>query len=235
MAGSTERLAGDDRHLGMFERVGGQGHVICESVADQGRQVGEAVEGTEGFDAVDPRDVVEHGVHGAPAPVERVLHLHDRLEGAGDSVYVVLPNGRLKVGRRSLDNHPGLENRMNDELVIGLRPNDLEAASIAGPNPERSLTATVEVTEMLGADTYIHFTVDRAPVVTPDIEELLADTGRNASDLGDKTNFIARVSPDVRVQQGDRLDLVVNTDKLHFFDPSTGDRIGVKKQAASAV
>ena len=86
---------------------------------------------------------------------------------------------------------------------------------------------------MLGADTYVHFTVDRQPVVTPDIEELLADTGQDASSLGDKTNFIARVDPDVRVQHGDVVELAVDTSKFHFFDPKTGDRIGVKKPAAA--
>jgi hypothetical protein len=44
---------------------------------------------------------------------------------------------------------------------------------------------------MLGTDTYVHFTVNRAPVVTPDIEELLADIGRDVSSLGETTNFIA--------------------------------------------
>jgi len=93
----------------------------------------------------------------------------------------------------------------------------------------------VEVTEMLGADTYIHFTVDRSPVITPDIEELLADTGRDASSLGESTNFIARVSPDVNVKRGETVELVVDTSKLHFFDPSSGGRIGAPQPAAAAV
>jgi multiple sugar transport system ATP-binding protein len=82
---------------------------------------------------------------------------------------------------------------------------------------------------MLGADTYIHFSVNRHPVVTPDIEELLADTGRDASSLGDVTNFIARVSPDIRINRGDKVALTVDCSKLHFFDPATGERIGAKQ------
>lgn len=73
-----------------------------------------------------------------------------------------------------------------------------------------------------------------APVVTPDIEELLADTGRDVESLGDKTNFIARIDPDVSVSHGDQIELVVDTSKLHFFDKGTGDRIGTKRPAASA-
>jgi multiple sugar transport system ATP-binding protein len=72
-------------------------------------------------------------------------------------------------------------------------------------------------------------------VVTPDIEELLADTGRDASSLGDTTNFIARVSPDIRVSRGETVELVVDTSKLHFFDPATGERIGAEQPAAAAI
>ena len=91
----------------------------------------------------------------------------------------------------------------------------------------------VEVTEMLGADTFVHFTVHRAPVITPDIEELLADSGQDAASLGDKTNFIARVSPDIRVRHGDTVELTVDCDKLLFFDPDSGNRIGAETYATA--
>jgi multiple sugar transport system ATP-binding protein len=72
-------------------------------------------------------------------------------------------------------------------------------------------------------------------VITRDIEELLVDTGQSVSSLGDKTHFVARVSPDIRVKHGDTVELVVDTSKLHFFDPKTGDRIGVSKPVAAGV
>jgi multiple sugar transport system ATP-binding protein len=178
-----------------------------------------------------PNNLFVAGFIGSPA-----MNLtYGHIEGSGDEVYAVLPSDRLKVDKRALDDHPGLESYAGKEIVIGLRPNNLEAASIVGPDPTRTLQAKVEVTEMLGADTYIHFTVNRSPVVTPDIEELLADTGRDASSLGDKTNFIARVSPDIRVQIDETVDLVVDTSKLHFFDPTTGERIGAEQPAAATV
>ncbi|MGB7860080.1 MAG: sn-glycerol-3-phosphate ABC transporter ATP-binding protein UgpC [Acidimicrobiia bacterium] len=159
---------------------------------------------------------------------------YGHLEAEGDSVFAVLPNARLQVDPRALQAHPGIENRMNEELVVGLRPSCLEAEG-AGSDPNRALTVEVDVTEMLGADTFIHFKVDRPPVVTPDIEELLADSGRDVNSLGNTTNFIARVSPDIRVRHGDMVDLVVDTAKAHFFDPKTGDRIGAKQSAGAAV
>jgi multiple sugar transport system ATP-binding protein len=160
---------------------------------------------------------------------------YGHLEAEGDRVFAVLPNSKIRVGGETLDSHPGLENQMGKELVVGLRPSALEAAAVAGSDPERMMKAEVEVTEMLGADTYVHFTVHERPVITPDIEELLADTGQDAASLGDSTTFIARVSPDLNVQTGDTLELVVDTNKLHFFDPASGSRIGSEdKVAASA-
>ena len=174
-----------------------------------------------------PDNLFVAGFIGSPA-----MNLtYGHLEGEGDRVYAVLPTGRLLVDPVALADHRGIENHMNTELVIGIRPHNMEAASIAGADPERSIKAVVDMSEMLGADTYIHFTIDRAPVVTPDIEELLADTGREASDLGDKTDFVARVSPDVSVKAGSAIDLVVDTSKLHFFDPGSGERIGSKAPA----
>jgi multiple sugar transport system ATP-binding protein len=119
--------------------------------------------------------------------------------------------------------------------VVGIRPNSLEAAAVKGPDPDRTLKATVEVTEMLGAETYVHFTVNRPPVVTPDIEELLADTGQDASSLGDTTNFIARVSPDARISRGDNIELIVDCAKLHFFDPKSGIRVGAEEKVGASV
>ncbi len=185
-----------------------------------------------------PTDLFDHpdnlfvaGFIGSPA-----MNLaYGQLENRGDEVWVKTPNFEIKVDPRSLSAHSGIENRMNEELVIGIRPNSLEAAAVKGPDPDRTITAKVEVTEMLGAETYVHFTINRPPVMTPDIEELLADSGQDPSSLGDTTNFIARVSADARVSRGDQIDLIVDTAKLHFFDPKSGMRVGAEPKVAASV
>ena len=154
--------------------------------------------------------------------------MYGRLEGEGDQVYAVFANYRIQVDKKALDDHPGVENFMNQEIVLGLRPSALEAASVAGDQPERSMELTADVSEMLGADTFVHGSLNQRPVVTPDIEELLADTGQDADSLGDTTNFIARVSPDVHLKHGETIKLVVDSSKFHFFDHTSGNRIGAK-------
>ena len=67
--------------------------------------------------------------------------------------------------------------------------------------------------------------------ITPEIEELLADSGTDAESLGTVTSFASRVSSDVVVSQGERVRLVVDSAKFFFFDPSTGERIGYEPDA----
>jgi multiple sugar transport system ATP-binding protein len=176
---------------------------------------------TELFDR--PDNLFVAGFIGSPA-----MNLsYGHLENEGDQIWAVTAGGfKIKVDQRALASHPGIEKKMNQELVIGIRPNSLEAAQVAGADPDRTIRAHVEVTEMLGAETFVHFTVNRPPVMTPDIEELLADTGQDSSTLGETTNFIARVSPDAQIKRGDELDLIVDCAKLHFFDPKSGLRVG---------
>ena len=160
--------------------------------------------------------------------------LYGVLENRGQEVWLKAGDYEIKVDQGSLDAHPGIENQMNEELVVGIRPHSLEAATVAGPDETRTINIEVEATEMLGAETFVHFSGKRAPVVTPDIEELLADTGQTVASLGETSNFIARVSPDASVRRGDSIDLIVDTKKFHFFDKATGDRIGAKQPATAS-
>ena len=182
---------------------------------------------TELFDH--PINLFVAGFIGSPA----MNLMYGTLESRGQEVWLKAGEYEIKVDSRSLDAHPGVEKRMGQELVIGIRPHSMEAAVVAGPDDKRTIRAEVEATEMLGAETFVHFSGKRPPVITPDIEELLADTGQTASSLGDTYKFVARVSPDARVRRGESIDLIVDTAKLHFFDSSSGDRIGAKHSASA--
>jgi multiple sugar transport system ATP-binding protein len=169
-----------------------------------------------------PDNMFVAGFIGSPA----MNMVYGTLEGSGTDVYVNFAGQRIKVGPKSLTRHPGIENRMGDQLVVGIRPGDFEAAAVAGAAPEASIKVNVDVAEVLGSETFIHFEMHSRPVITPDIEELLADSGADPSTLGDTTKFSARVSSDVPVHSMDTLDVVIDPDKFHFFDPDTGQRIG---------
>ncbi|MCJ7779635.1 MAG: hypothetical protein MUQ27_02295, partial [Acidimicrobiia bacterium] len=71
-----------------------------------------------------------------------------------------------------------------------------------------------------------HFSLPEKPVLTADIEELAAAQGTDLSLRGNETDFAARVSPDVAVPNGSEIRLVLDTSKMHFFDPETNNRVG---------
>jgi len=150
------------------------------------------------------------------------------LESDATGMYVKFGAERLLVDRGAVERHPGIEDWMGKPIVMGIRPGNFEATSVTGPAPDRTITATVTVAEILGSETYVHFVLPLTPVVTPDIEELLADTGAGVESLGDTTKFTARISSDVQVSLGQEITVTVDSAKMHFFDPSTGTRIGAK-------
>ena len=76
-------------------------------------------------------------------------------------------------------------------------------------------------------------TLNLRPVITLDVEELLAYAGQTPESLGDTMEFVARSSSDADTK-GERLDVVIDTGKLYRFDPKSGDRMGARTAAAAA-
>jgi multiple sugar transport system ATP-binding protein len=101
------------------------------------------------------------------------------------------------------------------DIVLGIRPEDIkDAALIDDAPPERTLDTVCSLREALGSEVLIHFAATTA--ATNELVEPLGDT--NAM-------FVARLSPQTTAREGDRLRLVVDTRRLHFFDPESGDAI----------
>jgi len=146
-------------------------------------------------------------------------------DGAG-GMTASIADESLSISAEYLAANPKLADYDGQEIIMGIRPSAFEDARLFGSEPVgRTVSAAVDVVEVLGYESFAHYHLPTRPVVTPDIEELLADTGQDASVLGDDTSMTARLSSDVPVGIGDNLRLVVDTAKLHFFDPHSNDRI----------
>jgi multiple sugar transport system ATP-binding protein len=119
-----------------------------------------------------------------------------------------------------------LEKMDGEQIVLGIRPEAFED-SIYAKDSEYSESIDIKVTllEQLGSDSYIHFYKDIKPVQTEAIEEILADEGEDISVLGDETKFIARINPNSTVKEGEEIKLSIDSSKLHFFDPNTGNAL----------
>ncbi|MGI9667348.1 MAG: ABC transporter ATP-binding protein [Acidimicrobiia bacterium] len=169
-----------------------------------------------------PANLFVAGFIGSPA----MNMVYGTLTDNGDSVSLGFAGRTVTVAQAALDAHPGIDAYYGKQVVVGIRPSALEDARVVVEDPDHTITVTTDVNELLGSESYVHFVLDTAPVITPDIEELLADSGTDAASLGDTTKFTARVSADVPVPDGSTVDLVLDTTKLHFFDEDTSDKIG---------
>jgi multiple sugar transport system ATP-binding protein len=136
---------------------------------------------------------------------------------------------RLRVDDRLVADRPGLNAFEGKSVVVGIRPEDMEDAEIASDAPsDRRIKATVDLRESLGSTVMVHFTVDAPMVVTEDTKELAGDVGAEAledlqtrAERGSST-FVAQLDPRTTVREKGPVELVVNTERLHFFDPETG-------------
>ncbi|MEM7272474.1 MAG: sn-glycerol-3-phosphate ABC transporter ATP-binding protein UgpC [Actinomycetota bacterium] len=120
------------------------------------------------------------------------------------------------------DGEPGIDpaSLIDRPLVVGIRPEDLEDASLDPDHPDsRRLRATIDVREALGAETLMHFGV-AAPAVDSGDPDALDELGSDNS-----SRFTARFSPRSRAREGDTIEINVNVDNLHFFDRSTHQRV----------
>jgi multiple sugar transport system ATP-binding protein len=149
-----------------------------------------------------------------------------RSDGA---MFVDFGGFRLRIDEQALQARPALSKFEGKKVVVGLRPENLEDASLVPEAPDdRRIQATVDLREALGSQVVIHFTLDAPIVLTEDTKELAHDVGAEAlEDLTTrareaKSKFVAQLDPRTRVREGDKIDLLVDTARFHFFDPGTG-------------
>ena len=130
-------------------------------------------------------------------------------------VDLALSNGNVvaKIGDKILE---------VDERVLLKRPG---LVAFSGEVPDgRLLSAQVDIREDMGSEVYIHFGIAGKAVRGEDVR---AAVGEDAAEVAEaKGNvWVARVDRDTNVQEQGKVELVVDTTRLHFFDPETGDAI----------
>ena len=82
----------------------------------------------------------------------------------------------------------------------------------------------VEVTilESMGSELYAYFETE-AEVRAEQLDELAADTGGESS--SDSGQIVARLDATSEAKRGERIELWMDSSKLHFFDLESGERI----------
>jgi multiple sugar transport system ATP-binding protein len=154
--------------------------------------------------------------------------LEATLEKSGDHFVVRLGTQSLALDDEAVSAHGGLQAYVGKEIIVGIRPEDMEDPALAGGAPaDRELTGKVELTEALGSEIMVHFSIDAAHAVTEDVADLQKDIGTDrapgsgiASEAGGAV-LVARFGPRSRVKVDDTIQIAVDTRSLHFFDPQT--------------
>jgi len=148
---------------------------------------------------------------------------------------VAFAGHKLPLPAGMLDAKPGLSNYLGREVILGIRPSDFEDASLADTGWAR-ISATADVTEELGSEIHVIFTIDAAPVRHETISDIVDETADDAALVlaSGKSLWTARVASRSRVRSGQPIELAVDTANLQFFDPVTALSIGHPESAAVA-
>jgi multiple sugar transport system ATP-binding protein len=154
-----------------------------------------------------------------------------------DGPAVTFAGYRLPVPASVLEGKPGLSDYFGRKVILGIRPSDFEDASIGDASWAR-LPVTVGVTEELGTEIHVIFTIDAPPVehhsITSAAEAQGEDDDPVAALSGGKSLWTARVSSRSAARSGQPLELAVDTSRMHFFDPASGESIGHPLATGSA-
>jgi multiple sugar transport system ATP-binding protein len=139
----------------------------------------------------------------------------------------------LRVADSLVAARPRLRDHVDRPVVLGIRPESFEDAAVASDAPEdRRIRGNVELVELMGADAYVHFTLDAKPVFTEDTRDLVRERAEIseaalAQRAGEeRTDCVARVNPGTRAREAESAELVVDTGRLYFFDLESGLALG---------
>ncbi len=184
-----------------------------------------------------PRNLFVAEFIGSPA-MNLVMAELEREDGR---VRVRFGEHSLELDERALAEQPALAGYEGRPLVLGIRPEDMEDASLLRESSEsRRLSVVCDIREDLGSEVYVHFNVAGEPVTSAEVVEALTiesledEEARIAAERarGSGVPFVARLERMTRARERERLEIAVDVRRLHFFDPETGLRVGEPAEPA---
>ena len=148
------------------------------------------------------------------SPPMNVVEAVVRAEGT--SLLVEVGHHRLALDPLLAAERPALRNYLDDKVAMGVRAEDLHAATADGSPADRRLRGRVLLKEVLGADVLVHLGLDAAQVAPA------ADRGLVPAVGPPHTTLVARFGPQAPAPVGEDVEVAVDTSRLHFFDVLSG-------------
>ncbi len=174
-----------------------------------------------------PVNLFVGGFIGSPAMnmLEATIHAQN------GSLAAQVGDTRIALGPETLEGHPGLRAYDGKQVILGIRPEDLEDAALAPDAPDdRRLKGRLELREALGSEIMAHFAINAQHARTDEMRELARDSGSEGAEapIGVHENeavVVGRFGARSRIKEGEEVTAVVDTRALHFFDRETGSGI----------
>ena len=125
-------------------------------------------------------------------------------------------------------------------VILGIRPSDLEDDEVwSNPNLP-SIDVKADVTEELGSEVNVLFSVDAPPVAVEETMAAIDEPTEEAvfllqSETGEqRAIFCARVDARTTCRPGGTIKLSVDPKRFHFFDPESWLAVGERAPAATS-
>jgi multiple sugar transport system ATP-binding protein len=170
-----------------------------------------------------PVNLFVGGFIGSPA----MNMLEAQIQASNGTLSAKIGDQTLELGEETMEHHPELRAFDGKHVVLGIRPEDIEDATLATDTPpNRRLKGRLELREALGSEIMAHFSIEGAEAETEETRELADDAGAGGeSEIGveeGKAIVVGRFNARSRVKTGEEIEAAVDTRALHFFDPETG-------------
>jgi multiple sugar transport system ATP-binding protein len=182
-----------------------------------------------------PVNLFVGGFIGSPA----MNMLEAGLERSDGELQATIGDQRIGLDEELLSERPRLLQFEGRQVIVGIRPEDLEDAALAPDVPaERCIRGSVELREALGSEVLAHFTIDARQALTEDVRELAADLEAPDARLGEaeggEAKLVGSFGPRSEIREGEPAEIAIDTRNLHFFDPESSLGIYAERDTEKA-
>ena len=138
-----------------------------------------------------PRNIFVAGFIGSP----QMNFFNVKLDAEGDDVVAFIGNDKIVLPKGKVNET--VKSYVGKEVVLGIRPEHMhDEETFIANQPDGVVNATVDIAEMMGAETYLYLTIN-------------------------DSKAIARVSSRFDTQIGDEVKVALDLNRIHLFDKDT--------------
>ena len=155
--------------------------------------------------------------------------VRSRLTGKKGLLYAELGKASLRLPQSLLKDHKKLENYAGKDIILGIRPEDIEDAAFASTKDgESKIDTNVTLAEPMGSEVIVHFLTGAEPysdisATEPTDTESSEDAAALQQLVGSEheggATLVGRLNSHTAARAGEPLSLTIDTARLYFFDP----------------